>query len=47
MINEKIEESIGIARNMHENKSIDKPAKITGLRPILSDMKPVIGEKII
>lgn len=47
IISETIEDSIGIAKNMHENKRIDNPPKIIGLRPTLSDKKPVIGEKII
>ena len=47
VIIEKIEDSIGIDKNKQENKSIDRPPIITGLRPTLSDKEPVMGEKNI
>ena len=36
---------MGIAKMTQENNKTDKPIIIIGLRPILSDMEPVTGER--
>jgi len=46
-IREKVEDSIGNAKNIVETKRIDNPLTIIGLRPILSDKDPMIGDKTI
>jgi hypothetical protein len=44
---ENTEDSIGNAKIIHEKRRIVNPYTIRGLRPILSDKDPVIGEIIM
>jgi len=47
MISENSEDLNGNAKIIQENNNTDKPLTIIGLRPILSDNDPVIGERIM
>ena len=44
---ENAETTTGNERKMHERSRIDKPIRIIGLRPTLSEREPLIGEKIV
>ena len=46
-INEKVETSIGRANKMQDINRMVNPIIITGFRPILSEMLPLIGENIV